>query len=393
MIRMTSSERFIAALQNKPVDRVPVVPKIWVDFAANVTETDIRDIIQNPLVALRTIASAGKKLGFDAVRQFYFPEKIIVEEANGDVFETDRSGRKIGKIDMQGGLSTHLFDSKDYRIDDPVTIAYGTSWTPPEPVVNTLEDAQAMAVPDAQVFDSLGWGKMQKMVLDEFEDDLSLIGDCGSATMSFYVSFRGINNAMMDLITEPELVHAMMQKGAEIAIAKGKYWLDNGIRVLRLNDSTGNMSLMSPSHWKEFVYPYMKTVCDELHRHNSQALIYCHICGSILPVMDLLVETGLDCIGPLDPLGGFTVAQAREAAGNKICLMGGVNTLDLLQKTPDEIRKEAAICIAGAGKDGGYVLGSGCVVPPHSPVENLLALVLASKEHRILTEKRGFDEK
>jgi uroporphyrinogen-III decarboxylase len=113
-------------------------------------------------------------------------------------------------------------------------------------------------VPDAQVFDDLNWAKMQKTILEEFDKDLCLIGDCGSATMSFYVAFRGINNAMMDLIEEPELVHVMMQKGTEIAIARGKYWLDNGLRVLRLNDSTGNMSLMSPDHWKEFVFRISK---------------------------------------------------------------------------------------------------------------------------------------
>ena len=30
--------------------------------------------------------------------------------------------------------------------------------------------------------------------------------------------------------------------------------------------------------------------------------IYCHICGNVLPVVELLVDAGLDCIAPLDRL-------------------------------------------------------------------------------------------
>ena len=171
-----------------------------------------------------------------------------------------------------------------------------------------------------------------------------------------------------------------MEKGLQIAISRGKYWLDNGINVLRLNDSTGNMSLMSPKHWQEYVYPHIKTVCDELHNYNKDTLIYCHICGNVLPVIDKLVEAGLDCIGPLDPLGGFTVAQTRQIAGDAVCLLAGVDTLSLLNKTSEEVKEEAIRCIKDSGDKGEYVLSSGCVVPKDCPVENILALVEASKK-------------
>ena len=365
-------------MKGEPVDRIPVAPKIWLDFSARVTGVDLKDVIRDPLTALRVIAIAGKQLHLDSVRQFQFPAKDIIEE-DGSVFELDSGGRKIGKIDMDGGLATHLFDSTDYKIDDPRTIACCHSWITSEPVVNSIEDAKKIAIPDAAVFDDLGWGKRQKAVLDEFGNDFCLVGDCDSATMSFYIAFRGVNNAMLDLITQPELVHTIMKKGVHTAIARGKYWLDLGINVLRLNDSAGNMSLISPQHWREFVFPYIKTVCDQLHSYNADALVYCHICGNVLPVIDQMVEAGLDCIGPLDPLGGFTVKQARQKVGEKVSLLGGVNTLTLLNKTPQEVKHEAFQCINGAGKRGGYILSSGCVVPRNCPSESIIALVEASQ--------------
>jgi uroporphyrinogen-III decarboxylase len=173
-----------------------------------------------------------------------------------------------------------------------------------------------------------------------------------------------------------------MEKGVAIAIEKGKFNIDLGLRVLRLNDSVANMSVISPAHWREFILPHMKDVCDELHHYDPEVKIYCHICGNILPIVELLIETGLNCIGPLDPLGGFTPGQVREIVGEHVSLMGGVNTLSFINNTSKQIIKEAKKCMFEAGRKGGYILGSGCVIPRGASKENLEAL-------RIATEKYG----
>jgi hypothetical protein len=377
---MNATERFKIALNGGKPDRIPAAPKIWVDFAAKATNTPIEDIIQNPLTALRVIALAGKKLDVDAVRQFHFPPRKLLHE-DGKVYEINPKGEKIGTIDIDGGLSTLLFDSKLFNICDPITIAYH-HWATSEPVVNNTKDAKAIAVPDAKVFDYLEWHKNQQVIIEEFGKNLAFIGDCDSATMSYYIRFRGLERAMFDLIENPELVHAVMEKGVQTAIARGKYWLDMGIEILRLNDSAGNMTLMSPSHWREFIYPHIKTVCDELHKYSKNAIIYCHICGNILPIAQNLVDAGFDCIAPLDPLGGFTVADIRAKVGQNVSLMGGVNTISLLQNNPNQIEHEATECIKQSGGNG-FILGSGCVVPRDCPIENISALVEASKKYKL----------
>jgi uroporphyrinogen-III decarboxylase len=186
---------------------------------------------------------------------------------------------------------------------------------------------------------------------------------------------------MLDLLDNPRLVHAILEKGAEIAIERGRYVVDLGHRVLRLNDSVGNMSLISPESWREFVFPHMKTVCDEIHRHDPTVRIYCHICGNVTPILEDLVETGLDCIAPLDPLGAMEPRAVRETVGQRVSLMGGVDTLAFIQARPEEIEEQARACIQGAGQEGGYILGSGCVVPRAAPRESLQALRRAAEHH------------
>jgi len=192
--------------------------------------------------------------------------------------------------------------------------------------------------------------------------------------MAFLVCLRGMDRALMDLLENPELVHVIMEKGVAIAVEKAKFNLDMGIKILRLNDSVGNMLVISPAHWRTFVFPHMRDVCSAIHDYDKDAKVYCHICGNVLPIAEELVETGLDCIGPLDPLGGAEPGQVRERVGNAVSLMGGVNTLSFIQRKPEEIEQEARRCIWSAGQRGGFILGSGCVVPRSATRENLLAL-------------------
>jgi uroporphyrinogen-III decarboxylase len=172
-----------------------------------------------------------------------------------------------------------------------------------------------------------------------------------------------------------------MEKGVAYAIERGKFCIDHGLPVLRLNDSAANMSVISPDAWRAFILPHMREVCSELHGYNPEVKIYCHICGSIMPVIEDLVATGLDAIGPLDPLGGFTVAQARAKVGDAMTLLGGVNTMDFISATPDKLQAQAKACIvAGQVGSSRYILSSGCVVPPATTIENLRALRIASEQ-------------
>jgi hypothetical protein len=379
---MKPDERIYTAISGQAPDRVPVVPKIWVDLAARLTDTKLTEVITEPLTALRVIVEAGIKCRVDGVRQFHFPKRRVLE-ADGKVFEVDEKGRRTGEIDMLGGLMTHLYDSKDFHLEDPYMMAHCQYWASKEPFVRNLKDASRIAVPDKAYYEEIGCGQRQREAMKLAGDNVAILGDCNSATLAFYVSLRGMHQALLDLIEHPQLVHRVMEKGVAIAIEKGKFNIDLGLKMLRLNDSVGNISVISPNHWRTFVFPHMKEVCDELHRYAPDVKIYCHICGNILPVAEDLVKAGIDCIGPLDPLGGFTPLEIRERVGDSVVLMGGVDTLSFINSTSEEIVEEARKCIVQAGRKGGYILGSGCVIPRSTRKRNVEALRTASEQYGI----------
>ena len=383
---MTPTERLYKAVSNGVPDRVPVFPKIWLDLAAKLTETDFCDVISDPSLALRSMMEAGLLCGADAVRQFDTPVRRVEREKR-KVFEIDKSGRRLGKLDMDGGWATHLDDPETFNIEDEYTMAFHWYWVHFNiPFIKSVDDAKRIAVPDKSFYDQIGCADRQRQVMQLAGDRIALVGDMNSATLSFHVIMRGLTTAMLDIVDDPPLVHASMEKGVAIAIERGKFLIDVGHRVLRLNDSTGTISLVSPKTWREFVYPHMKEVCDELHHYEPAVRIYCHICGNVTPVLEDLVEAGLDCIGPIDPLGDMNVADARKQVGDSVALMGGVDTLSFINKTPEEIEEEAAECITGGGQKGGYVLGSGCAIPRATTRAHLQALRRAADAHGIYKE-------
>jgi len=123
-------ERIYLSISGKVPDRVPNVPKIWVDLGARLTQTDLSEVIQNPLTALRVIVDAALLVGADGARQFHLPKRKIIRE-NEKVIEVDQKGKRLGEIDMLGGLSTRLYDEKYFDLTDPYQICL--LYTSPSP--------------------------------------------------------------------------------------------------------------------------------------------------------------------------------------------------------------------------------------------------------------------
>jgi hypothetical protein len=379
---MDQDDRLHRVMSGEDIGQVLYVPKIWVDLAANLMGLDLCVVIEDPRLAMQVILDAGLLAGADAVRQFILPPRRTARDGD-KVYEVDAAGRRLGEIDMLGGLATHLLDPADFRIDDPFCMAHQNFWKASRPFVADSTDVARMAIPDRRFYADTGYGALLHEMQGRAAGQIALIGDCDAATLAFCAGLRGVEQVLMDFYENPRLLHALMEKGAERSIERGKFNIDAGLRVLRLNDSMGTISLISPRHWREFIFPHMKTVVDELHHYCPDVRIYCHICGNVLPVMELLVQMGLDCIAPLDPLGGFTVRQARQAVGDQVVLMGGINTVSFFQADVAHVAAEAQRCIEEGQVAGGrFILGSGCAAPRATPLANLrVAAAVAHGEY------------
>ena len=369
------------AMNGKKIQRAPSVPKIYFDLAANILNRELLDVLRNPALATNTVIEAAKECECDGARVFLFPKRDIKEEQG--VYIHYKNGKRLGVVDLMGGLSTIYDDPNDIDFTDPETMICCNFFNSKEPIVSDHNDLKRFKIPSKADYDRI-FGSQVEDAIKIAGDTCCPIGWAGNGPLQFCIYMLGMEEALMSLYSDPDLVHKLMDIAAEIIIVQAEFLIDKGIRVLRLGDSAANMSVISPEMWRIFIKPQFKKICGKIHEYCEEVKIYCHICGDILPVIPDLIESGIDCIACLDPLGNVTVEKARSIAGPDFMLMGGVNTLSFINKTPDEIVKEAEQCIREGFKDGRhYAVGSGCVIPRHATAESLKALTIASRNMQV----------
>lgn len=169
----------------------------------------------------------------------------------------------------------------------------------------------------------------------------------------------GYEEAMIQFMMEPQLFADLLNRVVDYnlelaAIARERYELEI---VATTDDIAFASGLLLPlPQYLEIIGPAFKRVMQGYKQLGY--LIVKHCDGNINDLMDFWIECGIDCIDPIDPDGGMTLAQARARYGSRIAIKGNVNCKGALcSGTPEEVAAEVKECIDVAGKSG-YVLSS-----------------------------------
>ena len=164
---------------------------------------------------------------------------------------------------------------------------------------------------------------------------------------------------------------------AETLIRFGKACSDAGADIIHCGDSLASCDMISPQTYQRFALPYQQKVFQAWREHGVTASIL-HICGDSTRVLEQYADTGADLI-EIDNM--VDMAVAREQIGDRVTLVGNVHTVnDLLHGTPQSVSAAAEQCIRKAGGGSGFILGSGCIVPRNTPIENLQAMVRVARQ-------------
>jgi uroporphyrinogen decarboxylase len=115
----------------------------------------------------------------------------------------------------------------------------------------------------------------------------------------------------------------------------------------------------------------------------SPAKVLFHTCGSVIDIMDDLIEIGVDVLHPVQVSArGMDPVRLKRQWGDRLSFWGGVDTQRTLSRgTPEEVRAETRQRIEVLGRRGGYVLGAVHNIQPDVSVENILAMYETGKEY------------
>jgi uroporphyrinogen decarboxylase len=182
----------------------------------------------------------------------------------------------------------------------------------------------------------------------------------------------GVEKLMKATLKKKDEVHKMMDFATRLVQQFYTPLVEEKvIPMLAIADPTGSGDLISDRVFREFSLPRLKPLLSWAKAHGVYTWL--HICGNTTDKLEAIAETGASCFS-LDYK--VNLATAKERVGGKMALAGNVDPVSILnQKGPDEVRAAAQACIEAASAGGGFILTSGCDLPPTIPMDNLRALL------------------
>jgi len=186
---------------------------------------------------------------------------------------------------------------------------------------------------------------------------------------------RGKQNFLYDIAGDPEFAKALADRVADHIIEIGKESLrrgelfDTGLWIY--DDMGSNLQpLMSPKSFEKIFLPAYKRMVKAFKSAGAKKVVL-HSDGNIEPLLDMIIEAGIDAINPVEPKAGLNIPRLKAKYGKKLAYIGGMCNANVLPYgTFKDIELQANEIIECA-KDGGVAIGAHSI-GPDIPVKNYL---------------------
>jgi uroporphyrinogen decarboxylase len=344
---MTPHERVLATLERRPTDRTPV--DVWL------TPEVLSDLQMH--VGIQDELKLYQALGLDKI-VWIFPgynaEKYDPNESDGQ----DPWGVPMKKV--VSGKAVYM--------------EFGT------PPLGEMEEPEELA-------DYLLWPDPDKFNYAAARAQAKKAREHGFATIGPWISFfevychmRGMENALMDVVAEPEFIEATLDRIESIQTRMLERFLSelgDLCDIVFISDDMGTQEsqLISVDAWVHHFKPRMRRWTDIIHRHGKKVLF--HTDGAARQFIPHLIESGIDILNPIQHIcPGMEREGLKKDFGDQVIFHGGVENQHILPfGTVEEVRKETETCLRTLGRNGGYIVSSCHNIQAGSPVENVLAMI------------------
>jgi uroporphyrinogen decarboxylase len=175
----------------------------------------------------------------------------------------------------------------------------------------------------------------------------------------------------------PGEMHEIARKRVQWALKRGK-WLreECGIDGFALcSDYCFNTGpFWSPKMFREFITPYLKELVAGYKEMG--AYVIKHTDGNIMPILDQLLECEPHGLHALDcQASDMDIATIKKLAGDKVCLLGGVQCSLLQTGTEEQIVEHCKYVLRHGMPSGGFIYATTNVAFKGLPLERYLLML------------------
>ena len=120
----------------------------------------------------------------------------------------------------------------------------------------------------------------------------------GSPWQSF-CTLVDTEKAILMAMDTPAFVHHAMQSILEKTLRVMKMWAGTPADMIEIGGGAGSSTVISPKMFQEFCLPYDQRQIVLLHDLDLK-VVY-HLCGGVMPMLELVVQTGADGLETMTP--------------------------------------------------------------------------------------------
>ncbi len=217
--------------------------------------------------------------------------------------------------------------------------------------------------------------------------DRAVVGLFAGSLLKATQDLFGMENTFVQMAAAPDEYEALIAAVCELYLENLEHWMTafgDSVDVIQFADDFGSQTgpLFSPQMYRRFFKPCQKRLWDYMHAH-SKAKLLLHSCGGIEPLLEDMIEIGLDAINPVQiTCEGMEPAALKQKYGGRIAFWGGgCDTRDILPHgTPAQIREHVLRQCAILSPGGGFVFQQVHNIQADIPPENIIAMYEAVKE-------------
>lgn len=195
------------------------------------------------------------------------------------------------------------------------------------------------------------WPKPEYLRFDSCLEGLRNAGDVYRMS-GFWTCFYhnmadlfGMEEYFVKMYTHPEVVKAATDKVCEFYYEANEMFFKAAGNLVDGfffgNDFGTQQSLIcGPAQFDEFILPWFRKFTEQGHRYGHQVIL--HSCGAICDVIERLIDSGVDCLHPLQAKARNMDAETLSAKfKGRITFLGGIDTQELMTNgTTAQIRSE-----------------------------------------------------
>ncbi|MEW6751083.1 MAG: uroporphyrinogen decarboxylase family protein [Candidatus Latescibacterota bacterium] len=207
-------------------------------------------------------------------------------------------------------------------------------------------------------------------------DDMCVIGWGFGHFCEYLTWLMGYESLCFALYDDRELVQALADRilAQSLPLARTVAQFER-VKLMLGSDDMGfrTGTLISPADTRRFVLPGHKAVAAIAHQSGRPYLL--HSCGNLSEIMaDLIQDVGLDAKHSFEDTIE-DVRQAKQAYGQRLTLLGGIDLDFLCRATQAQVRQRVRDTLDVCQPNGGYALGTGNSVANYLPLDNYLAML------------------